>query len=146
MEVRLAIQAKGDILKATTKNATAIKDQISILFERLHGTIKEANSEQVMQVYEIFAAALTADQESDGSEWEFKNCDSHRDGLFNEEIYTAEELASFRTTVPGQNRYDYDWDVLGPLRQRVTADPLSSKYAWTAVMMYMLSHYDYVHE
>ena len=46
----------------------------------------------------------------------------------------------------GQNWYNYDWDILGPLQQRITADSLSSKYAWTAVMMYMLSHYDYVHE
>jgi len=146
VEVQLAIQAKGDILKATTKTATAIKEQISMLFERLHGTIKAANSEQVMQVYEIYAAALTAEQESDGSGWEFENCDLYHDGFFYEENFTAEEVASFRITDSGQNWYDYDWDALGPLTQRITADPLSSKYAWTAVMMYMLSHYDYVHE
>ena len=145
VEVQLAIQAQGDILKATTKNATAIKEQISILFERLHGTINEANSEQVMQVYEIFAAALTADQESD-EWWGFENCAVYEDGLFDEEIYTAEELASFRTVTSGQDQYNVDWDIKGPLQLRITADPLSSKYAWTAVMMYMLSHYDYVHE
>jgi hypothetical protein len=117
-----------------------------MLFERLHGTIKAANSEQVMQVYEIYAAALTAEQESDGSGWEFENCDLYHDGFFYEENFTAEEVASFRITDSGQNWYDYDWDALGPLTQRITADPLSSKYAWTAVMMYMLSHYDYVHE
>jgi len=146
VEVQLAMQAKGNILQATTTNAVAIKEQISMLFERLHGTIKGANSEQVMQVYEIYAAALTAEQESDGSGWEFENCDLNRDGFFYEENFTAEEVGSFRITVPGQNWYNYDWDILGPLQQRITADPLSSKYAWTAVMMYMLSHYDYVHE
>ena len=146
VEVQLAMQAKGNILQATTTNAAAIKEQISMLFERLHGTIKGANSEQVMQVYEIYAAALTAEQESDGSGWEFENCDLNRDGFFYEENFTAEEVESFRITVPGQNWYNYDWDILGPLQQRITADPLSSKYAWTAVMMYMLSHYDYVHE
>tara|TARA_B110000027_G_C15958193_1_gene228654 strand:- start:135 stop:653 length:519 start_codon:yes stop_codon:yes gene_type:complete len=146
VEVQLAMQAEGNILQATTANAAAIKEQISMLFERLHGTIKAANSEQVMQVYEIYAAALTAEQESDGLGWEFENCDLNRDGFFYEENFTAEEVASFRITDSGQNWYDYDWDALGPLTQRITADPLSSKYAWTAVMMYMLSHYDYVHE
>jgi len=117
-----------------------------MLFERLHGTSKAADSEQVMQVYEIFAAALVADQELDDSGWGFGDCRFDQDGFFYEENFTLEEVASFAITVPGQNHYNYDWDVLGPLRQRVISDPLSSKYAWTAVMMYMLSHYDYVHE
>ncbi len=99
-----------------------------------------------MQVYEIFAAALVADQESDDVVWGFENCRIDRDGFFYEENFTLEEVASFAITVPGQNHYSYDWDVLGPLQRRFKFDPLSSKYAWTAVMMYMLSHYDYVHE
>ena len=146
VELQLSVEANSEILTATTKNATAIKNQISMLFERLHGTSKAADSEQVMQVYEIFAAALVADQELDDSGWGFGDCRFDQDGFFYEENFTLEEVASFAITVPGQNHYNYDWDVLGPLRQRVISDPLSSKYAWTAVMMYMLSHYDYVHE
>ena len=76
----------------------------------------------------------------------FNDSSDESDGFFYEENFTAEEVGSFRITVPGQNWYNYDWDILGPLQQRITADPLSSKYAWTAVMMYMLSHYDYVHD
>ena len=146
VEVQLSVEANSEILTTTTKNAAAIKNQISILFERLHGTSRAADSEQVMQVYEIFAAALVADQESDDVVWGFENCRIDRDGFFYEENFTVEEVASFAITVPGQNHYSYDWDVLGPLQRRFKSDPLSSKYAWTAVMMYMLSHYDYVHE
>ena len=146
VEVQLSVEANSEILTTTTKNAAAIKNQISMLFERLHGTSEAADSEQVMQVYEIFAAALVADQESDDVVWGFENCRIDRDGFFYEENFTLEEVASFAITVPGQNHYSYDWDVLGPLQRRFKFDPLSSKYAWTAVMMYMLSHYDYVHE
>ena len=146
VEVALAIQAQGDILKAVTKNTLAIKEQISILFEKLHGTVVEARSEKVMQVYEIFTAALTVAQELDGSEWRFEDCKTWNDGYFDWDLLTKEEIESYKSVSTEGDWYEDDWSIKGSLLEPFVRDPLGTKYAWTAVMMYMLSHYDYLHE
>tara|TARA_B110000967_G_C18827421_1_gene532132 strand:+ start:1 stop:1218 length:1218 start_codon:yes stop_codon:yes gene_type:complete len=140
LEIALAMKANGNMLTANTKNATAIKEQISILFEKLHGTVRTKDSEQVLQVYEIFAAALTVDD----SGWRFENCKLYLDGLFYDDMLSSEEILSFRTE--GIYAYNVDWNKRNLLEKPLITDPLRAKYAWTAVMMYMLSHYDYLHE
>lgn len=140
LEIALAMKANGNMLTANTKNATAIKEQISILFEKLHGTVRAKDSEKVLQVYEIFAAALTVDD----SGWRFEHCKLYLDGLFYDDMLSSEEILSFRTE--GIYAYNVDWNKRNLLEKPLIRDPLRAKYAWTAVMMYMLSHYDYLHE
>jgi hypothetical protein len=140
LEIALVMKANGNMLTANTKNVTAIKEQISILFEKLHGTVRAKDSEQVLQVYEIFAAALTVDD----SGWRFEECKLYRDGLFYDDMLSSEEISSFRTE--GIYAYNVDWNKRNLLEKPLITDPLRAKYAWTAVMMYMLSHYDYLHE
>ena len=48
--------------------------------------------------------------------------------------------------IPGQDWYEYDWSAKSLIEnERFRIDTYRTKYAWTAVMMYMLSHYDYIH-
>ena len=42
--------------------------------------------------------------------------------------------------------FQEDWSKRKPYEDAFRSDRFGSKYAWTAVMMYMLSHYDYLHE
>jgi hypothetical protein len=116
------------------------------LFGRLHGTKISPNSDEAATVYEIFAAALETEQASDGSAWEFENCSTHRDGFIWDDLLSEEEIATFREPHPEGNYFLIVWSLLGAFQSELLADPYSSKYAWTAVMMYMLSHYDYLHE
>jgi len=146
VKVRLAMRGEGDILKATTKSAQLIKRQISALFEKLHGTRLAVDSDEITQVYEIFAAALTVAQESDGSEWRFENCKTWDDGYFDWDLLSKEQVESYKSPSPNGDYYEDDWSIKGSLLRPFTQDPLGTKYAWTAVMMYMLSHYDYLHE
>ena len=39
-----------------------------------------------------------------------------------------------------------DWEVYGPVEKSMFFDRIGAKYAWIAVMSYMLSHLDFVHE
>ena len=64
LELAVAVKTQQPILSSNTKNAQLIKRQISALFEKLHGTRLAVDSDEVTQVYEIFAAALTAEQEN----------------------------------------------------------------------------------
>jgi len=146
LEILLSVASTENILTANTANTTIIREQISALFYNLHGNIRAPDSDEVAQVYEIFALALLAKQQSDGSDWEFENCSTWRDGYFIQDVLSPEVIATFRTVEPGNDWYQDDWQILGPLLQELTQDSLSTKYAWTAVMMYMLSHYDYLHE
>ena len=146
LEIAVAVKTQQPILSSNTKNAQLIKRQISALFEKLHGTRLAVDSDEVTQVYEIFAAALTAEQEGDGSEWEFENCNIWNDGYFDWDLLSKEQVESYKSPAPNGNHYEDDWNIKGQLLRPFTQDPLGTKYAWTAVMMYMLSHYDYLHE
>ena len=146
IELIFAVKTQQPILSSSTKNAQLIKNQISELYEKLHGTQRTPDSEEVAQVFEIFAAALTAEQESDGTDWEFENCNIWKDGYFDWDLLSKEEVESYKSVPPGGDWYRDDWNIKGPLLRKFTQDPIGTKYAWTAVMMYMLSHYDYLHE
>ncbi|MFT4713836.1 MAG: hypothetical protein ACI8W1_002329 [Candidatus Azotimanducaceae bacterium] len=146
LEILLNVASTENILTANTPNAAVIREQISALFYKLHGTIRAPDSDEVAQVYEVFAAALMAKQQSDGSDWKFENCSTWRDGYFVQDLLSPEVIETFRTVEPGKDWYQDDWEILGPLLQELTQDSLGTKYAWTAVMMYMLTHYDYLHE
>jgi len=146
VEISLTLSSQEDILLASTKNAAKIRAQISILFDKLHGTQRPANSHEVTKVYELFAAALLVQRESDRSEWDFERCDILSDGYFLKDVLTPEQLAEVRFPLEEFDRYSIAWEVLGPIQNELLLDPLSSKYAWTVVMVYMLTHYDYLHE
>jgi hypothetical protein len=146
LELAFAVKTSGTLLSLNTPNAQLIKKQISELYEKLHGTRRALDSDEVIQVYEIFAAALTAEQESDGSDWEFENCSTWKDGYFDWDLLSKEEVESYKSVPPGANWYQDDRNIKGQLLREFTQDPIGTKYAWTAVMMYMLSHYDYLHE
>jgi hypothetical protein len=146
LEILLNVGSTENILTANTPNVAMIREQVSALFFTLHGTIRAPDSAEVARVYEIFALALLAKQQSDGSDWKFENCSIGRDGNFIQDLLSPEVIATFRTIEPGKDWYRDDWQVLGPLLQNFTNDSFSTKYAWTAVMMYMLTHYDYLHE
>ena len=96
------------------------------------------------QVYEIFAAALAkASEAHDGI---FYQCVISRDKLIYDDNLSQIELDTFRSVKPGEDWYLDDYDARRVFDDVFRADPYGSKYAWTAVMMYMLSHYDYLHE
>ena len=142
--VSVSVSEDADILSANTPNSRAIRNQIKKLFSTLHGKEVESNSNEVDEVYELFAASLVAGTTAhDGTYY----CDIHKDGLFDEDNFSKEELEQLRTVIPGQDWYEYDWSAKSLIEnERFRIDTYRTKYAWTAVMMYMLSHYDYIHE
>jgi len=143
-EIRLAVSENVSVLEATTPNALAIRNQISRLFAMLHGSEYLPESDEVAQVFEIFSAALSkADDAHNGNFWQ---CNLTRDGLFYDDNLTQSELDTFRYVAPGNDWYQDDWNARSVFDDAFRADPFGTKYAWTAVMMYMLSHYDYLHE
>ena len=144
LEVVMSIESNENVLTTTTPNATAIRNQIGKLFEVLHGADFGANSEAVTQVYEIFAAALS--KASEAHNGMFYQCVLYRDGLIYDDNLSQSELDTFRYVNPGEDWFQENWDAKKVFEDAFRADPYGSKYAWTAVMMYMLSHYDYLHE
>lgn len=144
VEAVLSVHESVEILESKTPNAIAIKNQISELFRSLHGTDHSASSDAVAQVYEIFVAALFKEKEL--NQRLFYQCNLGRDGLFYDDNLTSEEIESFRNSEPGQEWFTEDWLARRTFEDSFKTDPYGTKYAWTAVMAYMLSHYDYLHE
>lgn len=63
-----------------------------------------------------------------------------------DDFLTQNQLDEFRYVNPGEDWFQEDWSKKKPYEDVFRTDRFGSKYAWTAVMMYMLSHYDYLHE
>ena len=140
----IAVGATGSALKSSTPNAAAIKNQISKLFRILHGSAKEPSSEEVTEVYEIFVAAHS--KSSSAHNGIYYQCGLWKDGMIYDDFLTQEQIGEFRYIEPGEDWYREDWRKREPYEDVFRSDTHGSKYAWTAVMMYMLSHYDYLHE
>jgi hypothetical protein len=143
-EVSLSINENTDVLSADTPNSRAIRNQIVELFAQLHGKRYTTSSTNVTQVYEIFNAALMKGPSAHSGI--FYQCSLWKDGLLYDDNLTQKEIATFRTVQPNNDWYSDDWEARRVFEHEFMADPFYSKYAWTAVMMYMLSHYDYLHE
>lgn len=140
----ITIEAAGTALDSSTPNAVAIREQISELFSVLHGTNYGPKSDQVAAVYEIFVAAHSVSGEAHNGM--FYQCDLWKDGMIYDDFLTQNQLDEFRYVNPGEDWFQEDWPKRKPYEDVFRTDRFGSKYAWTAVMMYMLSHYDYLHE
>ena len=140
----ITIEAAGTALDSSTPNAVAIREQISELFSVLHGTNYGPKSDQVAAVYEIFVAAHSISGEAHNGM--FHQCDLWKDGMIYDDFLTQKQLDEFRYANPGEDWFQEDWSKRKPYEDAFRSDRFGSKYAWTAVMMYMLSHYDYLHE
>ena len=143
-EVSLSINENADALSADTPNSRAIKKQIVKLFDQLHGKQYTIKSDSVTQVYEIFTAALAKAPEAHSGI--FYQCAIWRDGMFYDDNLSQAELDTFRSLNSNGDWYQDDYEARRVFDDVFRSDPYGSKYAWTAVMMYMLSHYDYLHE
>ena len=144
VKMAITIEETTSALESTTPNALAIKKQISELFYALHGTDREPSSDDVTKVYEIFVAAHSAS--SSAHNGVFDQCGLWKDGTIYDDFLTQEQIDEFRYVEPGKDWYTEDWRKRAPYENVFRTDKYGSKYAWTAVMMYMLSHYDYLHE
>jgi hypothetical protein len=144
LEAGISISATGSPLTAKTRNIASIRSQIQKLYSSLHGSSHDLYSDAVTQVYEIFVAALSnVDQVHSGT---FYQCNIGRDGTFYDDNLTKAEIESFRYTLPGEDWWQENWEIRNVFQNEFRSDLYGTKYAWTAVMMYMLSHYDYLHE
>ena len=144
IEVAISIESNENVLTTTNPNATAIRNQISKLFDVLHGSNFGVNSEAVTQVYEIFTSALAKAHEAHNGI--FYQCGIYQDGMFYDDNLSQAELDTFRSITSNGDWYQEDYEARKVFDELFMSDPYGSKYAWTAVMMYMLSHYDYLHE
>jgi hypothetical protein len=134
------------LVQESTLNSVKIKNQISGLFEKMHGSNRSTSSEEVSQVYEIFLASLISASEKTGLDWRFENCDLSIDGLFLDDHLEPDVIETFRTRAPNNLYFLTNWEAWGPIRETFIQDPFGTKYAWTVVMIYMMTHYDYLHE
>ena len=145
-EVLMSLDENENAILARTENSVKIKNQISGLFEKMHGSIRSTSSEEVSQVYEFFLASLISASERTSLDWRFENCDLSIDGLFLDDHLEPDVIETFRTRAPNNQYFLTNWEAWGPIRETFIQDPFGTKYAWTVVMIYMMTHYDYLHE
>jgi hypothetical protein len=114
------------------------------LFERFHGTQVTIDSPQVQQVYALFVTALQSGRDS-GRPY-VPHCNHWMDGNFLIDILTPQQLALVRRPADDGDWWWDDHTLLGPIMGRLTMDTNGAKRGWVAVIAYLLTHFDYVHE
>ena len=143
-QATIEVLSGEDIMDAQTNNALLIKQQIVDLFTKLHGKPYTIDSQQVQQTYSLFASALASANQSASSN--IDNCNIWSDGHFFSDLLTPEELEAARSLSPNGDYYEINWELVSEMTNQITSDSTGAKRAWMAVIAYLLSHYDYLHE
>jgi hypothetical protein len=144
-QATIEVLSSEDIMDAQTNNVLLIKQQIVDLFTKLHGKPYAIDSQQVQQTYSLFASALAMVDQSSSSH--IYNCNPWSlDGHFFSDLLTPEELEAVRSPSPNGNYYEMNWESVEFNSHEITRDSTGVKRAWVAVIAYLLSHYDYLHE
>jgi len=144
VQASIEVLSSEEILTAQTGNALLIKQQIIDLFTKLHGKQYAIDSTQVQQTYSLYVTALASALQSSNNN--INNCNVWVDGHFFSDLLTPEQLEVARYPSPNGNHYEIDWDYVSEMTNQITTDNTGAKRAWIAVIAYLLSHYDYLHE
>jgi hypothetical protein len=140
----IEVLSTEDILSATTPNALLIKRQIVELIQKLHGNTLAIDSAEVQQVYSLFAVALEYARRSGRNKIDV--CHWYHDSSFLSELLTPEQHKLVRRpSLEGDWWWD-DWRYLGPIMTPIMTDTTGAKRGWIAVIAYLMTHYDFLHE
>jgi hypothetical protein len=144
--VRASIEvvSQGDILKVSTPNSRVIKEQIVALVDDFHGRTLAVDSPEVQQIYALFVVALETARLSGKQQIDI--CHWYSDGNFLSDLLPPAQLSLARRPSADGDWWQDDWNYLGPVMQPWMADTNGAKRAWIAVIAYLMTHYDYVHE
>ena len=136
---RLFSMVEESITPDTDENL--IKKQISQLYSRLHGKKYAIDDYEVAIAYELFESIWNEKKTGHLQSCHWGNDATFLDELFDElGIDDLDDLTEINT-------YGLNWSQAGnEVLNPYTSDPYYTKKAWVAVMIYMLSHYDYLHE
>ena len=138
------VVSQGDILSVLTPNARVIKEQIVALVYNFHGRTLAVDSPEVQQIYDLFAvgletARLSGKQQIDVCNWDV-------DGNFLSDLLSPSQLSLARRPSPDGDWWANDWNYIASVIQPWMADSNGAKRAWMAVLTYLMSHHDYMHE
>ena len=145
-------QAISSPLESNSTGARAIKAKIVELYSTLHGKVYSVDSEAVSLVYQLFVESWEQ-MRSDPDSGNFRNlnwspttqCQTWTDINIGNGLPVSQ---AFETYVGDGS--DWPYVRVTPEVQEFLAesgdDPQFAKRAWQAVMVFMLSDYDYLYE
>ena len=140
----IEVVSQGNILTVSTPNSRAIKEQIVALVADFHGRTVTVESPEVAQIYGLFVVALERARLS--GKQQIDVCHWYTDGNFLSDLLTPAQLRLARRPSPNGDWWQDDWTYLGPAMQPWMSDAFGAKRAWIAVLAYLMTHFDYVHE
>lgn len=156
-ELSISVGVDSDVaaIDSTATGAQKIKQKLVELHSKLHGKTYEINSEEITLAYQLYSESWEETKNLPNS-GEYSNVTWGKDLTC--QIWTDYELGVGTSSdiEPYYIRYD-DWGQ-GPrpslvqtpemdeFLRRAATDPLFTKRAWVTVLIYMLSHYNYLYE
>ena len=135
--------------EVTTPNSSPgrIKDQIIRLYSKLHGKQYSVDDYEVEIVFELFESVWSDKRKNTlgGT----LTCRLLDDATYFDEILDELGLENTDSLITYNEQYQsrqFDWPAAWEVIEPHFQDPNYTKNAWVAVMIYMLSHYDYLYE
>ena len=162
--------------ESSDPNTEDFRKQIRHLYSLLHGSDVDLFSDQVERMILLYSEAKKRGIGFySNTSYYFTRCQSawdgniirdlqNKDSGFDFDIYEPKENGPNQKIVDNIRNIDtslflkqidptapqrddvIDWEVYGPAERSMFFDRIGAKYAWIAVMSYMLSHLDFVHE
>jgi len=129
--------------QSTSLGAVKIKEQIRVLFSRLHGKEYSISSEQVEEHYSLFLAVIDGNRES-GLYKPGRRCSIGVAGPFLDQL--DQDGMIVINEQYGNKWITYESGRYHALSDLALSDPFHTKYAWSAVVFSMMSDYDYLVE
>jgi hypothetical protein len=135
--------------EVTTPNSSPgrIKDQIIRLYSKLHGKQYSNDDYEVEIVFELFESVWSDKRRN--TLGDTLTCRILDDGTYFDEILGELGLENTESFITFNEEYqvrEFDWPAAWEIIEPHFQDPNYTKNAWVAVMIYMLSHYDYLYE
>ena len=130
--------------QSTRPGAVKIKEQIRVLFSRLHGKEYSISSEQVEEHYSLFLAVIDGNREN-GLYQPGNRCRLGVGEPFLDHLSNQDGLYQINETHFNKG-LDWESERMRSLENLARSDPFYTKYAWSAVVFSMMSDYDYLVE
>jgi len=155
LSVSVGAESREAPLTSTAAGAEAIKSKLIELHQQLHGETYSTSDVEIDDVYQLFVESwdevrsLTDSASYSNISWAPDlTCKYWSDYNIGEGMPTDVTPSEINYGDPDQG--DYPWigitEEMSEFITRTGRDPMFAKQAWVTVMVYMLSHYNYLYE
>lgn len=146
-KVTIVVKSIVDAYQSQSAGAVAIRAKIVELHQKLLGKSYSIDSPEITNTYTLFVDSWLDRQarelEANLFRWPDSTCNWQQDFNFFDDLGFPGEVRRFNEEY---NFIDFNYDEINPFLNQFSVDPLYVKQSWITVLVYLMTHYDYLYE